>query len=62
MPHSTRQMWNVAEPLAVEYKQPIHYSSDQSNSGRKKDRKATLQRRDRESEGKVNDGGRRLLP
>ena len=28
-------VWNVAEPLGVEYRQPIHQSSDQSNSGRK---------------------------
>ena len=28
-------MWNVAEPLEVEYRWPIHQSSDQSNSGRK---------------------------
>ena len=28
-------IWNVAEPLEVEYGQPIHQSSDQSNSGRK---------------------------
>ena len=25
--------WNVAEPLEVEYRRPIHQSSDQSNSG-----------------------------
>ena len=28
-------VWNVAEPLEVEYRQLIHQSSDQSNSGRK---------------------------
>ena len=28
-------VWNVAEPLEVEYRRPIHQSSDQSNSGRK---------------------------
>ena len=28
-------VWNVAEPLEVEYRLPIHQSSDQSNSGRK---------------------------
>ena len=28
-------MWNVAEPSELEYRQPIHQSSDQSNSGRK---------------------------
>ena len=28
-------VWNVAEPLEVEYRWPIHQSSDQSNSGRK---------------------------
>ena len=28
-------VWNVAKPLEVEYKQPIHQSSDQSNSSRK---------------------------
>ena len=28
-------VWNMAEPLEVEYKQPICQSSDQSNSGRK---------------------------
>ena len=28
-------MWNVAEPLEVEYRQPIHQNSDQSNIGRK---------------------------
>ena len=28
-------VWNVAEPLEVEYRQPIHQSSDQSNSGRR---------------------------
>ena len=26
---------NMAEPLEVKYRQPIHQSSDQSNSGRK---------------------------
>ena len=28
-------VWNVAEPLEVEYRQLIHQSSDQSNSGKK---------------------------
>ena len=28
-------MWNVAEPLEVEYRQPVCQSSDQSNSSRK---------------------------
>ena len=28
-------VWDVAEPLEVEYRQPIHQSSDQSNSVRK---------------------------
>ena len=28
-------VWNVAEPLEVEYRWPIHQNSDQSNSGRK---------------------------
>ena len=28
-------VWNVVEPLEVEYRPPIHQSSDQSNSGRK---------------------------
>ena len=28
-------VWSVAEPLEVEYKQPIHQSSDQSNNSRK---------------------------
>ena len=28
-------VWNVAEPLEVEYRQPIRQISDQSNSGRK---------------------------
>ena len=28
-------VWNVAEPLEVEYRWPIHQSSDQSNSGKK---------------------------
>ena len=28
-------VWNVAEPLEVEYRHPIHQNSDQSNSGRK---------------------------
>ena len=28
-------VWNVAEPLEVEYRQTIHPSSDQSNNGRK---------------------------
>ena len=28
-------VWNVAKPLEVEYRQPIHQSSGQSNSGRK---------------------------
>ena len=28
-------VWNVAEPLEVEYRQPILPNSDQSNSGRK---------------------------
>ena len=27
--------WNVAEPMEMEYRQPIHQSSNQSNSGRK---------------------------
>ena len=27
-------VWNVAEPLEVEHSQPIHQSSDQSNSKR----------------------------
>ena len=30
-------MWNVAESLEVEYRKPIHQSSDQSNSGKKKE-------------------------
>ena len=29
-------VWNMAEPLEVEYRQPVHQSSDQSSSGRKK--------------------------
>ena len=28
-------VWNVAEPLEVEYRQPIIQTSDQSDSGRK---------------------------
>ena len=28
-------VWNMAEPLEVEYKQPVRQSSDQSNSNRK---------------------------
>ena len=28
-------VWNVAKPLKVEYRRPIHQSSDQSNSSRK---------------------------
>ena len=28
-------VWNMAEPLEVEYGPPIHQSSDHSNSGRK---------------------------
>ena len=28
-------VWNVAEPLEVEYRLPVLQSSDQSNSGRK---------------------------
>ena len=28
-------VWNVDEPLEVEYRRSIHQSSDQSNSGRK---------------------------
>ena len=28
-------VWNVAEPLEVEYRRSIHQSSDQSNSSRK---------------------------
>ena len=28
-------VWNMAEPLEVEYRQPILQSSDQSNNGRK---------------------------
>ena len=28
-------VWNVAEPLEVEYRRPFHQSSDQSNSGRR---------------------------
>ena len=28
-------VWNVAKPLGLDYRQPIHQSSDQSNSGRK---------------------------
>ena len=32
-------MWNMAEPLEVEYRQPVLQSSDQSNSGRKEIKK-----------------------
>ena len=28
-------VWNVDEPLEVEYRWPIHQNSDQSNNGRK---------------------------
>ena len=28
-------VWNVAGPLEVKYRRPIHQSSDQSNSSRK---------------------------
>ena len=28
-------MWDVADSLDLEYRQPVHQSSDQSNSGRK---------------------------
>ena len=28
-------VWDVAEPLEVEYRRPMHQSSDQSNKGRK---------------------------
>ena len=28
-------VWNVAEPLEMEYRRPVYQSSDQSNSGRK---------------------------
>ena len=28
-------VWNVAEPLEVEYRRPIHQSSDQNNSDTK---------------------------
>ena len=28
-------VWNVAEPLEVEYRRPIHQSSDQSNSDKR---------------------------
>ena len=31
--------WNLAETLEVEYRQPIHQSSGQSNSGRKETEK-----------------------
>ena len=48
-------MWNMAKPLEVEYKQPIHQSSDQSNSG-EKDSEVTLQRQDRGSRVEVKEG------
>ena len=40
VPHSScgqmmPAVWNVAEPLEVEYRRSIHQSIDQSNSGRK---------------------------
>ena len=28
-------MWNIAELVEVEYRRPIHQSSDQTNSGRR---------------------------
>ena len=48
-------VWNVAEPLEVEYRRPVHQSSDQSNSGRK-DIEATLQQRDRGLTVEVKEG------
>ena len=27
-------VWNVVQPLELEYRQPIHQSSDQNNRGR----------------------------
>ena len=34
-------VWNMAEPLEVEYRRPIHQSSDQSNSSRKEIEKSS---------------------
>ena len=54
-------VWNVAEPLEVEYRRPIHQNSDQSNSGRKEIEKPpcgeetegqeSMSRRDHQSSG-----------
>ena len=47
-------VWNVAEPLEVEYRRPIHQSSDQSNSDKREG--TTLRRRDRGSRVEVKEG------
>ena len=54
-------VWKVAEPLEVEYRQPVQQSNDQSNSGRKEIEKQpcgevikgqeSRSRRDRQSSG-----------
>ena len=49
-------VWNVAEPLEVEYRQPIHQSSDQSNSGRKEKVKPPCGEEDRGSRVEVKEG------
>ena len=35
-------MWNVAKPLEVEYRQPIRQSSDQSNGSRNEIKKQSF--------------------
>ena len=40
-------VWNVAEPLEMEYRQPVLQSSDQSNSGRKEFRNHLVVKRQR---------------
>ena len=43
-------VWNVAEPLEVEYRQPVYQSGGQSNSGRKEIEKPLCgEERERES-------------
>ena len=53
IPHNCGQMmpavWKVAKPLEVEYRQPVHRSSDQSNSGRKEIEKSSCGEEIRES-------------
>ena len=49
-------MWNVTEPLEVEYRRPIHQSSDQNNSGRKEIEKPPCDEETRGSRVEVKEG------